>query len=274
MHRKGKLDIGTLLLTVPHLLPRVLRLDGPDINLLGVNRETREILRMHKPLSQGFLTVENSGMFLSHRPAFRPDDDIVIWSLLLDEKVYENAKDFWRGRQGHFIHTSFLVSTTPRINIWRLGWAPASPRIFLEKSSATSAARSMGINDTTSEVGRIDAEGLKANWLFSRLGRLTMTISKLPLGRRALQISNIRTIRKKFLHNYQWGALLRPVRAHEPRGYIPATNQEHVSRVLVVVCGTIDDPTDGAVWEWKGVYEWDSREHLLTFTYKENVLLV
>ena len=274
VHCKGKLDIGALLLTVPHLLPRVRRLDGPDISLSGVHDVTREIMRRNKPLSQGFLTVENSGMFLSHRPASRPGDDIVIWSLLLDEKVYENAIDFWRGRQGHSIHTSFLVSTTPRINIWRLGWAPASPRIFHNDSSAASAPRSMGINDTTSEMGLISAEGLKANWLFSKLGRLTMTASKLPLGRKALQVSNIRTIRKNFLQGYQWGALLRPVKANEPMEYIPATNQEDVSRILVVVCGTNDYASDDTAWEWKGVYEWDLSEHLPTFTYKEQVLLV
>ena len=274
VHCKGKLDIGALLLTVPHLLPWVRRLDGPDIDLSGVHDVKREIMRSYKPLSQGFLTVEDSAMFLSHRPASRPGDDIVIWSLLHDEKVHENAIDFWRGRQGDFIHTSFLVSTTPRINIWRLGWAPASPRIFHDDSSAASAPRSMGINDATSEIGLVSAEGLKANWLFSKLGRLAMTVSKLPLGRKALQVSNIRTIRKNFLQDYQWGALLRPVKANEPMEYIPATNQEDVSRIFVVVCGTNDYPSDDTAWEWKGVYEWDLREHLPTFTYKEQVLLV
>ncbi len=271
VHREGSLDIGALLLTVPHLLPRVHRLDESDIVTPDTYPRTWAIMQMHKPLSQGFLSVENSAMFLSHRPASRPGDDIVIWSLLLNEKVYETAIDFWRSRQGHLVHTSFLVSTTSRLNIWRLGWAPASPCIFLHSSAAS---RSMGINDVTSEVGLITAEGLKADWLFCKLGTLTMTVSKLPLGRRALHLSNVQIIRKNFLQNYQWGALLRPLRANEPGEYMPATNQEDVSRVLVVVCGTNDLSHDDVPWEWRGVHEWDPRERLPAFKYKKQILLV
>ena len=273
VHREGSLDIGALLLTVPHLLPRVRRLDGPGVATADKYPDMLRSRQRSKPLTQGFLTVENSAMFLSHRPASRPSDNIVIWSLLVNEKVYENAIAFWRGRQDHIIHTSFLVSTAPRLDIWRFGWAPASPHIFLD-ASAVSKPRSMGFDEVSSEVGRVTAEGLKGNWLFCKLGRLAMTISKLPLGRKALQFSNIRTIRKKFLRYYEWGALLRPVVANEPGDYIPAPNQEDESRILVVVCGSNDVLHDDAVWEWRGVHEWDSREPLPTFTYKKQILVV
>ena len=273
VHRKGSLDIGALLLTVPHLLPRVRRLDAQDIAAPDIYPETWTIMHMHKPLHRGFLTIENSAMFLSHRPASRPGDDIVIWSLLLNEKVYETAIDFWRSRQGHIIHTNFLVSTAPRLNIWRLGWAPASPRIFLDSLTA-SGPRSMGYNGRAAEVGLITDEGLKAKWLFHKLGRLKMTVSKLPLGRSVLGFSNVEIIRKTFLQEYQWGALLRPLKAFEPLDYMPAVNEEDVSRILVVVCGTNDFPHDGAAWEWRGVHEWDVREPLPTFKYKEQILLV
>ena len=253
VYREGSLDIGALLLTVPHLLPRA-----------------RQLVQMQDPMLRGFLSVENSAMFLSHRPASRPGDDIVIWSLLLNEKVYETAIDFWRSRQGEIIQTSFLVSTAPRLNVWRLGWAPASPRIFLDSVTA-SGPRSMGINAITSEVGMITDEGLKARWLFYKLGRLKMAASKLPLGRRVLHFSNVEIICKTFLQDYQWGALLRPLKAYED---VPAINQEDMSRILVVVCGTNDDPHDGAAWEWRGVHEWDVREPLPTFKYEEQILLV
>ena len=264
VHREGSLDIGALLLTVPHLLPRVRRLEGP-----GITTDYKQ----SKPWFQGFLTVENSAMYLSHRPASRPGDDVVIWSLLLNENVYENAIDFWRSRHDHIIHTSFLVSSIPRLNIWRLGWAPASPNIFLG-AAAVSEPRSMGIDQQSSGVGLITAEGLKADWLFCTLGRLTMTISKLPLGRRAFNVSNVQIIRKKFLQNYQWGALLRPLIANEI-GHPPAINQEDASRVLVVVCGTNDFSHGGdATWEWRGVHEWDLREPLPAFQYMKQILLV
>ena len=272
VHRKGSLDIGALLLTVPHLLPRTRRLDGPSTATVEKSPESRRMRQRYEPLHQGFLAVENSGMFLSHRPASRPGDDIVIWSLLLEEKVYENAIDFWRGRQDHIIHTSFLVSTSPRVNIWRLGWAPVSPHIFLD-ASAESEPRSMGINQVYSEVGRITAEGLKGNWLFCKLGRLAMTFSKFPLGRKALQSSNIKAIHRKFLREYEWAALLRPAIMNESGELVPAPNQEDVSRILVVVCGS-NVPHDDTVWEWRGVHEWDPGERLPTFKYKEHILLV
>ena len=162
VHREGSLDMGALLLTVPHLLPRVRRLDGPDRATAGNDPEMLRMRERYKPLAQRFLMVENSGMYLSHRPASRPGDDIVIWSLLLNEKVYETAIDFWRSRQDQIIHTSFLVFSTTRLNIWRLGWGPVSPRIFSD-SSAASEPRSMGMDQVSSEVGLITAEGLEGN---------------------------------------------------------------------------------------------------------------
>ena len=45
-----------------------------------------------KPWIWGLYPVENiRGIFLSHRPASRLGDDIVIWSLLPEEKVHNSA---------------------------------------------------------------------------------------------------------------------------------------------------------------------------------------
>ena len=271
VHREGSLDLGLLLLTVPHLLPRVQRQDDGGIATADKYPRIMEMRRLHEPLYKGFLTVENSGMLLSHRPASRPGDDIVIWSLLLNETVRENSIDFWRSRLGHSIHTSFLVSTAPRLDIWRFGWAPSSPRLFLDPS-AKPEPRSMGLNDTTSELGSITVDGLKANWLFHRLGRLERVTARLPLGKH--QGFNFRKIYIDFLKGYRWGALLRPVWANVPFEYIPSPNREDVSRVLLAICGTNDLPDVDTAWEWKGVYEWDIREPLPEFTYKKDILLV
>ena len=273
VHREGSLDVAVLLLTIPHLLPRVHRKIDWDSPLVDKTPLYQEITKLFEPLYRGFLTVENSGMLLSHRPASRPGDDVVIWSLLLDERVYENAVDFWRSRQGHSIRTSFLVSTAPRLNIWRLGWAPLSPRLFHDLS-ARSEPRSMGFNDIVSEYGSITAEGLKANWLFCKLGRIERIISKLPLSVRALPGSNMKAICETFLQHYRWGALLRPVWEKRPNEPIPAPNREEISRILVVVCGTNDLPNNDTAWQWKGVHEWDLEERLPTFAYKKGILLV
>lgn len=55
-----------------------------------------------------------------------------------------------------------------------------------------------------------------------------MTISKLPLGRKVLRWpNNIEAIRKNFLREYEWAALLRPVVANEPGE--PDPNPEDLS---------------------------------------------
>ena len=273
VHRNGSLDIAILLLTIPHLLPRVQYSEGESIATPEKYPEIWARKQMYKPLYNGFLTVENSGKFLSHRPASRPGDDIVIWSLLLKETVYESAIDFWRSRQGDIISTGFLVSTAPRVNIWRLGWAPSSPNIF-SNPSIESKTRSMGFNDTSSEVGRITPDGLKADWLFYKVRKFKRLASKLSLGQGVLPFSNIRSIWKRYLQDYRWGALLRPMEANAVLDPLPALNREDGSKVLIVVCGTNDYPSNDVAWEWKGVHEWDFREALPTFARKDDILLV
>ena len=273
VYHEGGLDVAILLLTVPHLQPRVHRQNDSDPTLADRYPKIRHDREAFLTLYKGFLTLENSAMLLSHRSASRPGDDVVIWSLLLDEEVYENAIDFWRSRQGRFIRTGFLVSTAPRINIWRFGWAPLSPRFFHDGSAKTELL-SMGSNDTTSRLGSVTEEGLKADWLFCKLGRVKRIVSKLQLSGRVLSGSNVKAISKVFLQHYRWGALLRPVRADLSLKHIPAPNREDMSRILVVVCGTNDLPNDDTAWEWKGVHHWDMKERLPRFTYKKNLLLV
>ncbi|KAL6715505.1 hypothetical protein ACLMJK_006466 [Lecanora helva] len=272
VHREGSLDVAVLLLAAPHLMPRVYRDDDGGISA-DTYPLTRHILKKSEPLFKGFLTVENSGMLLSHRPASRPGDDIVIWSLLLDEKVHENAIDFWRSREGHSIHTSFLVSTAPRLNIWRFGWAPSSPRLFSD-ISANSKTRSMGFSDVSSKMALISAEGLRAKWLIHDVGTLKQTVSKLSFAGKLISVSNTKTICDKFLQGYRWGWLLRPLLANTPFDEVPALNREDFSQVLIVVCATNDPPDDNTAWEWRGVHEWDSKEPLPKFKYSREILLV
>ena len=272
VHREGSLDVAVLLLATPHLMPRVYRDDNGEFSA-DAYPLTRDILKRSQPLFQGFLTVENSGMLLSHRPASRPGDDIVIWSLLLNEKVHENAIDFWRSREGHSIHTSFLVSTAPRLNIWRFGWAPSSPRLF-SNGSAKSKTRSMGFSDVTSKFARMTAEGLRAKWLIYDVGSLKQAVSKISFVGKLRPASNKKSICEKFLNGYRWAWLLRPLLDTTPFDDVPAVNTEDWSRILVVVCATNDPPGDNTAWEWRGVHEWDLKEPLPKFRYSREILLV
>lgn len=92
----------------------------------------------------GYLSIEISGHLLNHRPASRPGDDIIIWSLLMSEKsIFQDAESFWSAMQGPIlqiseingrivnigatIHTGYLISSAPRLKIKGLRWAPISP---------------------------------------------------------------------------------------------------------------------------------------------------
>lgn len=94
---QGSLEIASLALCTPHLLPS----------------RTKKHYRMsrYSRVVAGFLTISTAASLLSHREASRPGDDIVIWSLLLGDTAYHNAKAFWKSRQGHTLDTSFLVSS-------------------------------------------------------------------------------------------------------------------------------------------------------------------
>ena len=84
VYREGALDIAILLLTAPHFLPSI-----DDRELASPKSEDREQFKA------GYLTIETSGSLLSHRPASRPGDDIVIWSLLISERtIYYSAEAF------------------------------------------------------------------------------------------------------------------------------------------------------------------------------------
>lgn len=135
----GNFELANLYLSAGHLLPL------PE-----------ELVQAHKERHYGnimmFLdNVEEAGTVLSRRPASRPSDNLVIWSLLfsdagqnlnpqpsdLDRKnpnatrgvkdsAHKSAEEMWRSQYG--VSTSYLVSSAPRIQgVRRMSWAPCSP---------------------------------------------------------------------------------------------------------------------------------------------------
>ena len=275
----GSIDVGFLLLTAPHLLPSSTRRDFWESKIPG-------------PARKGYLSFENSASLLGHRKASRPGDEIVIWSLLLGEQVFENAESFWRSRENNSVQTSYLLSSTPRLEVRGLGWAPSSPTAYLlsdPSSKSTSGRLGYGLHETP---GRITRDGLLATWYvheFTGSGMMPKAIvNTISLGlgwdwklsSEKLCRSNFGRIREKYLKGYPWGCLLQP----EPRySRIPILNQIGITKILVVVCATKDrmcfkrakDPKDDRIfWEWKGIYEWDLTEPLPKFQRVRNILIV
>ncbi|KAL8719912.1 MAG: hypothetical protein Q9225_003141 [Loekoesia sp. 1 TL-2023] len=151
VYREGHIDIALLLLTTPHLLP--VRF-GKEFKMVGSS------------IASGFMGLETGGSLLSHREASRPGDDIVIWSLLLDDKVYKSAKKFWKSKVGQSIFTSFLLSSAPRLKMRGFRWAPSSPTAqLLADRSKGSSYRLLAYDGYDSSAGLITKDGFRASWL-------------------------------------------------------------------------------------------------------------
>lgn len=256
--RHGSIEVGFLLLTVPYLLP---------------SRTKRYYRTRMRESVSGYLTVENSGSLLSYREASRSGDDIVIWSLLLEEQVFEDAESFWKSREGTTIQTSYLLSSVPRLGVRGLSWAPCSPTVHsLTDTSSISTSRLLIHGGVGSRLGTITGEGLLADWLIYEfaepgmarmMSRAMAAIGKMELSPEKFCRSNMSRIRKKYLKGYRWGCLLRPIRDRADTAvglYEPVVNPVDTSKILVVVCAMknrIFSLRDRRLlWEWKGVHEW------------------
>ncbi|MCJ1454181.1 hypothetical protein MMC28_004532 [Mycoblastus sanguinarius] len=286
VRRYGSIDIALFLLTVPHLLPSEIKRDIPQSKIIP------------SPHLNGFLSLETGGSLLSHRAASRPGDDVVIWSLLLGDNVFNDAESFWRSRENNIVWTSFLVSSAPRLNIRGLGWAPSSPTAQLIAGPAqNSSSRLLSYDGTESEAGTVTRDGFKAKWLIYEFNgpRLYLKVVSIGTGLHLRAISsfiglssdpektlypvNMHKIRHKHMNNYRWGALLRPINNRTYNS--PVQNRGDSTKILVVVCATnvrwhwrTSNKDDRIFWEWRGVYEWDMTEPLPKFTMTPDVILV
>ena len=272
VYQHGSIDIAIFLLTIPHLLP---------------SRVSKGMSDMEgSPFVSGFMTVETAGSLLSHREASRPGDDIVIWSLLLGDRVFNNAEAFWRSREGHIISTSFLVSSAPRLSSKGWSWAPSSPTAhLLERQADGSRYRLQAYDGSESIEGMITQDGFRAQWLMydfvgGRPG--SQTLSTLlrtdmePVYSKCQM--NIRQIRRQYLKDFFWGTLLRPIGTQTLDA--PAVQRNNASKTLVVVCATnkrynCNLKKDRRIfWTWCGVYEWDTTEPLPQFAFVERIFIV
>lgn len=263
---QGRLDIATLFLTVPHLLPA-------DVLLKTFTPKPSKLqdIRSSKP---GSLLLETGGSLLSHRAASRPGDDIVIWSLVLDEPLCKTAEDFWRTRRNTTLSTGFLMSSTPRLSIPGFSWAPSRPTPqTLISTSHDEEAYYLAYDGADTEYGSIKNEGFSAFWTtYEFHGGKRKRVNLKFLGAKSSSRSNslnIPRIRDLYLQDYRNGVLLRPI--HAVAWDTPAEYRGNIDGVLVAVCGSNND---GKSWIWRGVYEWDMKEPVPKFTRSEDRLLI
>ena len=279
VHRQGCIDIALFLLTAPHLLPS------------STGQQQKSSKRPQKDIyscRDGFLSLETGGSLLSHRAASRPGDDVVIWSLLIDFKVHNDAESLWRSSIGRVVSTSYLLSSAPRLTVPGFRWAPASPTAKLASDpSAIVRPRLISYDGVGSEPGVVTSDGFKSEWLkYDFVGqgkhlKLPAALLELWIHReeRSCRI-NMRRIRKQYMRGFQSGILLRPATVEKTSG-LPAVDRFDASRILLAICATNQKyyywkkPEDDRVfWEWRGVYEWDMSEPLPKLTYRKDIMLV
>ena len=285
---KGSIDIALLLLSIPHLLP---------------SRDRKNFRVPTNAFDSGFMTVETAGSLLSHRAASRPGDDVVIWSLLIKDKIaktpkmspmrrllcqdkaYEQSKEFWKRHRGRTIYTSFLLSSAPRLKTRGLRWAPSSPMAELWQNPLNGTlSRLLALDGNESEIGTLTKDGYRAKWLtYCLVGNLigARTVStwlEVEIDPADSQCEvNLRRIRQRYLRGYLWGMILRPLDSRTFDDPAPSRSNE---KTLVAVCATNSLSNFGCnkderiFWTWRGVYEWDNTEPLPHLVLTADVFLV
>lgn len=278
----GPLDIAILTLAMGHAVPPF---DDSSFAMPFAPGDKNRF-------ETGYLTAERSGRSLINRPASRPGDDIVIWSLLMNENtVFQDAEAFWRNLQAAHhtgqsyyeaaqVETGYLVSSIPRLNVQGLSWAPVSPTSSFSTQGITTDFENF--EGRASVMGFIRPEGLVADWWVWRFSNVDSSLfSDSPYLR------NLNTIRKQFQQGYRWGAVLFPIEATllgEFHGSHRLFWQQggRSSPIMVVVCATNEangtvagkyqlqktgtgveellENKNAVSWEWTGVHLWDNAE--------------
>lgn len=269
VHQEGRIDIVILFLTSQHLIPHLKPDDYeifPGHGGLASDEDRRT--------QMGFISIGEGSILLSHRHASRKGDDILIWSLLVNEKAMKNVDQLWKSQLGIEIPTGFLISSTPRIQGSRgLGWAPCSPTVQPSSSlSSNLTSESVYLSYDGGDTGRglMTVEGLQAKWLVHKFPTLTEDEPVIdPKTNSTSIIARINELTAKHLKTYTWGALLQPCANRGPRS-TPAQYRGNARGPLLAVYGS----SDKRCWEWKGIYKWNTDDVALPEFKVEELLLV
>ena len=130
--------------------------------------ETDNLLSQIYLQAKGFVSIEDAATLLSRRHASRPGDEIIIWGLLMGDRVFETPNSLWR-REGQEmvpgVRTGYLISNIPRLADAGLSWAPARPNLSLLREDGQEGVDICYPYDGgSSQLGFIHDEGLRSDW--------------------------------------------------------------------------------------------------------------
>ena len=266
--RNGPVDLALLCITIPHAL---LSWEDWTMSMISANKTGNHTVPGITPLE-----IEAAGSFLSHRPASRAGDDMVIWSLLTGGKPSAKAKEFWRNLK--YVNAEFLLSSAPRLTLPGLSWAPASPYCKPDHRLATEGSALLsyrGSESSQSGLARITGEGLVGAWMMYEFR--VPGVSPDHTGRTTFEdctepecVSALLRISGHYLSRCSRGALLQPA---YNTGRID-TNKYRGT--MVAVLGAREKGfilRDKRRWKWKGVLEWEKNVPLPPFKYVPDLLI-
>lgn len=276
----GSIDLAILGMAVPHMLPEPIQIPAKGISgplvYAGIKRDNRDT-------PPTFMSREEGGEILSYRPASRMGDDVVIWSLLVNEDKCDSPEELWRSKLGKYIHTGFLMSSAPRLDSNGLSWAPSTPFFKPLPTSSTMTIPSFrAFSGRDSHPGIITEKGLVADWLVYEFNVSELSKSD---GKHAMikdpQAEALHEIWLLYLQSSKWGALIIPQSNHrtfEQDGDISTKYRGLIRGTLMAVlgCNSLSTPSQKLLdrgWKWKGIFEWDKDIPLPDFVEQSNFLI-
>jgi len=247
VHSSGRMDLSNLYLTRDYLQPPMAI---ADFELFPGKIITSNIER---EIQEGFVDIGTAAALLSHRHATRDGDDLIIWSLLIGDMETSSPVAMWQRQVGKHIRTGCLISSAKRIQGHQgLSWAPFSPTTRQRSDNEGTVSRVYpAYAGQETSGGLVTTEGLRAKWLTFEFLNPKRAIQDKRVTQGSTVSKQCIEIATRYLGRYKWGLLLQAMPTRGPRS-VPVAYSDSIGQ-LIVVCGSMNK----AVWEWRGVYEWD-----------------
>ncbi|KAI1614443.1 hypothetical protein EDD36DRAFT_382566 [Exophiala viscosa] len=266
VYQRGRIEVAIPFLTRSYLLPPD-DITGMELFEGGGSVATEE----DRQIAEGFISIGEATVLLSHRHATRDEDDLLIWSLLVGD-IEGDAAEMWKRQVGKSVSTGALVSSAPRLQSTPgLRWAPCRPTMARRSADASSPVHEktyLAYGGGDSKSGEITTNGLRARWLTFRFSVADPGAgSSVPPNEIDSVIEGLRVVKELHLEGFAKGILLQVCPSGGPSNVplpYPGSNNH-----VIVVGGS----HDGIGWEWRGIFEWDRRCPLPPFTVEE-ILLV